>query len=209
MQTPLPMPQQLQFVPHEPPCYPSLWSQSFVQPNPNFDYPVAHQFKTPIFPIDSPTECNTIYFREGRGVNLETSHITTQNLPPGETLIHKPLEEQSMIENCLKTIVEAHKEENPRISFNPPCQLEESKCQVVEDLYELKNHQNVDLIESWFQTIINTQHSLIIRHLLVPYQSKQLVSHTLVCIEVHYLKLSVSIFSILLRIWLHWKYAYT
>ena len=77
MKTPLPMPQQLQFMSNAPPCYPSLWSQSFVKPNPNFDYQVAHQFKIPIFPTHSPIECNFISFREGRGVNSKTSPITT------------------------------------------------------------------------------------------------------------------------------------
>lgn len=164
MKIPLPEPQQLQFPSNVPPCYSSLWSQPFVQPNPNFNNQVAHQFKTCIFPTRSPIKCNVISFREGRGVNLETPPITTQHLPREETLIHKPLERQSMIGTCSKTVVEAHKEENPRVSLNHPFQSEERKLQALEGLYKLENHEYVCPIESWFQTIVSTTHSLIIQN---------------------------------------------
>ena len=81
-----------------------------MQPNHNFDNQVAHQFKRPSFPTHSPIKCNFISFRESIGVNPETSLITTQYLPCEQTLIHKPLEKQSMIGTCSKTVVEDHKE---------------------------------------------------------------------------------------------------
>ena len=143
MQIPLPEPQQLQLPSNVPPCYSSLWSQPFMQPNPNFNSQVAHQFKTHIFPTHSPIECNVISFREGRRVNLETSPITMQHLPWEDTLIHKPLEKQSMIGTCSETIVESHKAENPRVFLNHPCQSKERNLQAVEDLYKLENHECV------------------------------------------------------------------
>lgn len=139
-------------------------------------------------------------------MKLETSYITTQYLPREETLIHKPLEEKYAIRTCSKTVVEAHEqyqEKNPRIFLNHSYQSEESKHQVVEDLYKLENHEYVGPIEAWFQTIVGTHHSLIIRKLLVPYQLKQLVSHTLVFVEVYILNSSTSMFNNLLHTWLH------
>ena len=73
----------------------------------------------------------------------------------------------------------------------------------MEDLYKLENHEYVGPIESWFQTISITPHSIIIQQLLVPYQLKLLVSHTQICVEVYILNPSVSFFSILLCTWLH------
>lgn len=86
---------------------------------------------------------------------------------------------------------------------------------------ELENHKYVDPIEARFQTIVTTHYSLIIQQLLIPcpikqlvrflipYQEKQPVAHNPVCVEIYSLNLSVSIFSILLCTWLHWKYSYT
>ena len=142
-------------------------------------------------------------------MNPETSPITTQHLPQEETLIHKTLEKQSIIGTCLKTVVEAHKEENPIFSLNHHCQSKERNLQVMEDLYKLENHEYVGPIESWFQTIVSTPHSLIIQKVLVPYQVSKLVSHTPICVKICILNFSVSIFSILLCTWLHWKYAFT
>ena len=142
-------------------------------------------------------------------MNLETSLFTTQHLPQEETLIHKTLEKQSMIGTCLETIVETHKEENPRVSLNHPCQYKERNLQAMEDLYKLENHEYVCPIESWFQTVFSTPHSLIIQKLSVPYQVSNLVSHTSICVKVCIVNLNVSIFSILLCTWLHWKYAFT
>ena len=94
------------------------------------------------------------------------------------------------------------------LSPGPLC-LQESDYQTVEYLHKLENHKYVDPIESWFQTIVNTPHSFIVQQLLVPYQLKKLISHAFLCPEVYSLKLSMSIISILLRTWLHWKYSYT
>ena len=130
---------------------------------------------------------------------------------------------------CFKTIVES---QNPKMSLNHCCPSEKevfepkieglffclspdplclqvSDYQDVEDLYELENHKYVDPIEDWFQTIINTFYSPIIQQPLIPYPIKKRVYHTLACVEAYYLKLSVSIFSILICTQLHWKYSYT
>lgn len=74
---------------------------------------------------------------------------------------------------------------------------------------ESEDQEYVNPIENWFQKIVGSQFSSVIRKLLISYQLKQLIFHTLVCVGVDYLKLSVSIFRILLRTWLHWKYSYT
>jgi len=83
-----------------------------------------------------------------------------------------------MIGTCSETIVETHKEENPRVSLNHPCQSKERNLQAMEDLYKLENHEYVHPIESWFQTFVSTPHSLIIQKLSIPYQVNKLVSHT-------------------------------
>jgi len=164
----------------------------------------------------------------GKGMNLETSPINIEH-SPREVIIQRPPEEQSFIGTCSQIFFEA---QNPIISLNHSCQfeneifepeyegfifclsldslcLQESDCQTVEDLHQLENHTHVDFIESWFRAIIKPPYFLIIWKLLVPYQLKQLVSHTLVCLEVYSLKLSVSIISILLRTWLQWNSPYT
>ena len=74
---------------------------------------------------------------------------------------------------------------------------------------EEMNQYHQDYIEHWFQVIIQSKYHSHLQILLVPYQLKQLVSHTLVCVEIYSFKLSVSIFSMILRTWLHWKYSYT
>lgn len=161
-------------------------------------------------------------------MNLETSPITTEHLP-WEVIIQRPPEEKYFIGICSQNVVE---DQNLRISLNHSCQfgnqifepeferfifflspdslcLQESDYQTVEDLHQLENHTYVDFIESWFQAVIQQPYFLIIWKLLVPYQLKQLISHALVCLEVYSLKLSVSIISILLHTWLHWKSSYT
>jgi len=65
-----------------------------------------------------------------------------------------------------------------------------------------------DYIEIWFQTTIKPQPSLL-QQFLTSHPSKLLVSHVLVCFETHFSNWNVSIFLILLRTWLHWKYSYT
>ena len=65
-----------------------------------------------------------------------------------------------------------------------------------------------DYIEIWFQTTIKTQQSLL-QQFLTSHPSKLLVSHIMVCFKTHFSNRNVSIFLILLRTWLHWKYSYT
>jgi len=76
-----------------------------------------------------------------------------------------------------------------------------------EDTYTINNEQenqgDKDPIETWFHTIINPQYSLIIQHLLAPYQSMKLVFHVLISIQVYYSNVNMSMLVILLHTWIH------
>ena len=74
------------------------------------------------------------------------------------------------------------------------------------DLNKEEKQEYLDPIEIWFQLVIRSHHSFI--YFLIS-SSKQLVLHTLVCIKIYLLNLSMDIFLTLLCTWLHWKYFYT
>jgi hypothetical protein len=76
------------------------------------------------------------------------------------------------------------------------------------DLNQEEKQEYSDPIEIWFQLVIRSHHSLILHYCLIS-SSKKLVLHTLVCIKIYLLNLSMDIFLTLLRTWLHWKYSYT
>jgi hypothetical protein len=71
------------------------------------------------------------------------------------------------------------------------------------------NQGNKDYIEVWFQSVISLQHHSIFQQFLAPSLQKQLASHILVFIKVHFSNLDVSLTEILLHEWMHWKYSYT
>jgi len=73
---------------------------------------------------------------------------------------------------------------------------------------EQVNRGYQDYIEIWFQTTIKPQRYLL-QQFFTSHHSKLLVSHVLVCFKTHFSNRNVSIFLILLRTWLHWKYSYT
>jgi hypothetical protein len=74
------------------------------------------------------------------------------------------------------------------------------------DLNKEEKQEYSDPIEIWFQLVIRSHHSFIY---CLSSSSKQLVLHTLVCIQIYVLNLSIDIYLTLLRTWLHWKYSYT
>jgi hypothetical protein len=76
------------------------------------------------------------------------------------------------------------------------------------DLNKEEKQEYSDPIEIWFQLVIRSHHSFIFHYCLIS-SSKKLVLHTLVCIKIYLLNLSMDIFLTLLRTWLHWKYSYT
>ena len=65
-----------------------------------------------------------------------------------------------------------------------------------------------DYIESWFNSVIGFQCS-IIQHLLTSSKSRQLASHIQVHIKECLSNLHMSLSIILLQTWFHWKYSYT
>jgi hypothetical protein len=76
-------------------------------------------------------------------------------------------------------------------------------------LNEEVNQEHHDFIEHWFQTTTKLNHHSLLRQLFTYYHSSQLVPHVRVLIKVYCSNLNVSIFIIMLRTWLHWKYSYT
>jgi hypothetical protein len=76
------------------------------------------------------------------------------------------------------------------------------------DLNKEEKQEYSDPIEIWFQLVIRSHHSFIFHYCLIS-SSKRLVLHTLVCIKIYLLNLSMDIFLIVLCTWLHWKYSYT
>jgi hypothetical protein len=74
------------------------------------------------------------------------------------------------------------------------------------DLNKEEKQEYSDPIEIWFQLVIRSHHSFI--YCLIS-SSKQQVLHTLVCIKIYLLNLSMDIFLTLLHTWLHCKYSYT
>ena len=116
-------------------------------------------------------------------------------------------------------------EEEPETSTNHLCQYVEepknSREQSFEldikeakeentssDLHEEGNQEYHNPIERWFQTIIRSHRSFILPYFFVSSYLQQLVSYTLVFFKVYFSNLSVNVFLILLRMWLHWKYVY-
>jgi hypothetical protein len=83
----------------------------------------------------------------------------------------------------------------------------EGDMQIV--LNEEVNQEHHDFIEHWFQTMTRLNHHSLLRQLFTSYHLNQLVPHVRVLIKVYCSNLNVSIFIILLRTWLHWKYSYT
>ena len=65
-----------------------------------------------------------------------------------------------------------------------------------------------DYIESWFNSVIGFQCS-IIQYLLTSSKSRQLASHIQVHIKECLSNLHMSLSIILLQTWFHWKYSYT
>ena len=135
--------------------------------NPNLNHPVAQQFEPPILFVDSPIEQNVTPSMLEKGMNLETSPITTKHSPQ-EGVIQITREEQYFIGTCSKNVVET---QNPIISLNHSCKFEKnifdpelegfifflspgplclqgSEYEVVEDLHQLENPKYVDSIES-------------------------------------------------------------
>ena len=72
---------------------------------------------------------------------------------------------------------------------------------------EQVNQGYQDYIEVWLRATIRPQ-QYSLQQFLTSYHSKLLVSHLLVCLKAHFSNLNVSIFLILLRTWIHWKYSY-
>jgi len=95
-------------------------------------------------------------------------------------------------ENPLEPEIEEAKEKNTHSGLN-----------------EEVNQGHHDYIERWFQTTIRLHHHSLLQQLFTPCYSKRLVHHVRVLIKVFYINLNVSIFMIMLRTWLHWKYSYT
>ena len=108
-------------------------------------------------------------------------------------------------ETCLSENILCTHENNHSKEGNLHDMVEEN-MQISVD--EQVNHGYQDYIEIWFQTTIRPQQSLL-QEILTSYHSKLLVSHVLVCFKAHFSNLNVSIFLILLRTWIHWKYSYT
>ena len=77
------------------------------------------------------------------------------------------------------------------------------------DLHEEGNQCYYDSIETWFKTIIRSHKSFILPYLFISYHLHMLVSHTHEHFKVHFINVSVNMFIIMLRTWLHWKYAFT
>jgi hypothetical protein len=106
------------------------------------------------------------------------------------------------------------------LSSDPSC-IQERNQQVLEYLHgmtkedmetvsnEQENQGEKDPIETWFQTVVMPQYHSILQHLLAPYQSMHLVPHIQVSIQVYFSNLNMSMFVIMLRTWLHWKFSYT
>jgi hypothetical protein len=95
-------------------------------------------------------------------------------------------------ENPLEPEIEEAKEKNTHSGLN-----------------EEVNQGHHDYIECWFQATVRLHHHSLLQQLFTSYYSKLLVHHVRVLIKVYYINLNVSIFMILLRTWLHWKYSYT
>ena len=72
---------------------------------------------------------------------------------------------------------------------------------------EQVNQGHHNYIEIWFQTIM--EHHYFHQKFFTSSQSKQLFSHILVYIKAYISNPHMSLFVILLRTWLHWKYSYT
>ena len=86
------------------------------------------------------------------------------------------------------------------------CELEsdEAKEENIQcDLHEEGNQGNFDLIETWFKTVIMSHKSFFIPYLFISYHLHSLVSHTHEHFKVHFINVSVNMFMILLRTWLH------
>jgi hypothetical protein len=102
-----------------------------------------------------------------------------------------------------------------------PLFIQKINPQILEDLHgmtkediqtsanEQINQRHHDYIELWFHTIIGLKHHFILQQFLAPSQSKQLVPHIPVSLKAYLSNLNMSIFVILLRTWIHWKYSYT
>lgn len=83
MQTHFHEQQKLQFPSNVLPSHPPLCFKLPLQqkPTPNPNKQVAQRVETTTLPTHPPIECNVIYSRARKGVSLETSSITIENLP--------------------------------------------------------------------------------------------------------------------------------
>ena len=77
------------------------------------------------------------------------------------------------------------------------------------DLHEEENQVYSDPVETWFKTIIRSHKSFVLSYLFISYHLHLLVSHTHEHFKVHFINMSVNMFMILLRRWLHWKHSFT
>jgi hypothetical protein len=123
------------------------------------------------------------------------------------------IKESWTISNEEQTLEPEIKEFLASLSLDPdPLCTQEYDDQFSEELHDMtttRNQGNKDHIEVWFQSVINMQHHSIFQQFLAPFLQKQLASHILVFIKVHFSDLDVSLTKILLCEWMHWKYSYT
>jgi hypothetical protein len=85
-------------------------------------------------------------------------------------------------------------------------ELEEDNEELQQDLSEEK-HAYESIIEQWFQ--VSTRLAPFFYFYLEILQSQQLDSFTLEYFHYSFEKLPLNILLLLLRAWLHWKFAYT
>jgi hypothetical protein len=126
-----------------------------------------------------------------------SSSLEEEILTAAESLITPPEanEESTFQESCTSDREQLLEQE-----------IEEDKEELQHDLKE-GNHAYESLIEQWFQVSIRLDQSFCFY--LVNSQLQQLNFLIFVCSRFHFAKLTVNIFLLLLRVWLHWIFDYT
>jgi len=121
------------------------------------------------------------------------------------------LQELSCILTELEEISVAQEMEERSVDYvvplQPVCQPADKSKQL--EIPAAKEHGMHDYIEQWFQSVSQLSDALLLQQFLEINQLVLLALHTLVIMHIYILSKGMTLILILLRQWLHWKYAYT
>ena len=93
-----------------------------------------------------------------------------------------------------------------------PLYIHECNEKILEELYGMTTKESQGdkyHIESWFQIVTRPQYHSIFQHFLASNLYEQLISHFQSFITIYSSNLDISLLTILLCKWMHWKLSYT